>query len=145
MTPVLPRVARRADKLGSMPARSQLITLLVAWLLATGVQWDAIQVFGWGRMIVTSARTETLLAAVRQTFSPGEMCGVCCAVQDAKREQQDQAAAGMGGDKAPLVLQGVASVSVSVPPPQGTVPQDALPCHARREAPPVPPPRARTV
>jgi len=120
--------------------------LLSAWLLATGVHWDAIQVFGWSRMIVTNAASMPLLTAVRQTFDPQEMCGVCHAVQDAKREQRDAAspAAHVEG-KAPVVIQPVAVVIVAAPSSQPWVMSESGMPAVERDAPPVPPPRGVAV
>lgn len=115
--------------------------LLSAWLLATGVHWDAIQVVAWGRMFADNARTLPGLAALRQTFDPQKMCGMCCAVQEAKREQRDAVAAGQGEGKAPLVIQPVASVIVAAPAGRPwTVRESGIPA-VERDAPPVPPPR----
>ncbi|MBE2216207.1 MAG: hypothetical protein IAE82_20200 [Opitutaceae bacterium] len=112
-----------------------------AWLLATGVHWDAIQVFAWGRMFADNARTLPALAALRQTFDPQEMCGMCCAVQQAKREQREAVAVGQDMGKAPLVIQPVASVVVAVPAAHRGVTLESAVADAEREAPPVPPPR----
>ncbi len=53
-----------------MRRRLSLLTLLTAWLLATGSQWDMVQTLGWGRMIVRYSQTMTLAQAVRLTFTP---------------------------------------------------------------------------
>lgn len=124
-----------------MRSRLQLIVLLSAWLLATGVHWDVIQVIGWSRMIVANTATMPLLAAVRQTFDPQEMCGVCHAVQDARRDQREAVAAGQTEGKAPLVIQPVAVVIVAAPAGQPwMVNESGIPA-VERDAPPVPPPR----
>jgi hypothetical protein len=126
-------------------SRPQLIVLLSAWLLATGVHWDAIQVFAWGRMFADNARTLPVLAAVRQTFDPQEMCGMCCAVQAAKREQREAAAVGQAEGKAPLVIQPVARVIVAVPAGQPRMTKESEIPAIERDAPPVPPPRGGVV
>jgi hypothetical protein len=122
-------------------SRRQLIILLCAWLLATGVHWDAIQVVAWSRMFADNARTLPVLAAVRQTFDPREMCGMCCAVQQAKREQREAAAVGQGVGKAPLVIQPVARVVVAAPDGQPRMTSESEVPAVERDAPPVPPPR----
>lgn len=125
-----------------MRSRSQLIVLLTGWLLATGVHWDAIQVLGWGRMIVNNAETLPLLAAVRQTFDPQEMCGICHAVQDAKRDQREAASpATQIEGKAPLIIQRVSVVILAAPDGQAWVVGGPWIPAAGRDAPPVPPPR----
>ncbi len=125
-----------------MRTRPQLIVLLSAWLLATGVHWDAIQVVAWSRMFADNARTLPLLAAVRQTFDPQEMCGMCCAVQDAKREQREAASPAAQADgKAPLVIQPTARVLVAAPAGQPWWMNESDTPAVERDAPPVPPPR----
>lgn len=111
--------------------------------MATGMQWDALQVVAWSRMFADNARTMPVLAAVRQTFDAREMCGLCCTVQQAKREQRDLLGAGQGEGKAPLVLQPVARIVVAPPVDRSHVAPIVLGGDADRDAPPVPPPRAR--
>ena len=71
-----------------MHRRLPIVLTLVAWLLATGVQWDLLQVFGWARMVVNHSQTMSITAAVKKTFG-GEMCGVCEIVSQAKRRPAD--------------------------------------------------------
>jgi hypothetical protein len=125
-------------------SRPQLILLLSAWLLATGVHWDAIQVVAWSRMFADNARTLPVLAAMRQTFDPQKMCGMCCAVQQAKREQRAAAAVGQEMGKAPLVIQPVARVAVAMPAGQPRMITESEIPAMERDAPPVPPPRGGT-
>lgn len=66
--------------------RLQFTAFLLAWFLATGAQWDVMQVFGWGRMVANYSRSMSLGAAVKKTFS-GEMCGVCHAVSEASQQE----------------------------------------------------------
>ncbi len=70
-----------------MRRRLQLCTLLFAWLLSTGSQWDAVQTFGWGRMILTYAQSMPLAEAVRLTFTADNLCGVCETVSEAKQQE----------------------------------------------------------
>lgn len=69
--------------------RLGLIAVLTAWILATGVQWDFLQVIGWGRMIVTytTGRDMSLFEAVRYTFSGEARCGICETVADARKAE----------------------------------------------------------
>ncbi|WP_052360781.1 hypothetical protein [Geminisphaera colitermitum] len=67
--------------------RFALIAVLSAWILATGVHWDFLQVVGWGRMIVTYT-TEldmSLAEAVRYTFSGDARCRICETVTEGKK------------------------------------------------------------
>lgn len=67
-----------------MHRRLPLILTLFAWLLATGSHWDVVQTFAWGRMIANYSRVMPLSEAIRLTFQPESMCGVCEIVADAK-------------------------------------------------------------
>jgi hypothetical protein len=92
-------------------------------------------------MFANNARTLPVLAAVRQTFDPQETCGMCCAVQRAKREQREAAAIGQEMGKAPLVIQPVARVVVAAPDGQPRMASKSEVPAVERDAPPVPPPR----
>lgn len=137
----MPPGAGQAHKLAPVRSRPHLIVLLSAWLMATGMHWDALQVFAWSRMFAANVRTLPVVAALRQTFDPQEMCGMCCSVQQAKREQRQEVGAGQGSGKAPLVIQPVASVIVA-PPGARPLPADRSEgSGTERASPPVPPPR----
>lgn len=140
----LPRPRGRQHKSAVVRSRPRLIVLLSAWLLATGVHWDALQVVAWSRMFADNARSMPLLAAVRQTFDPQKMCGMCCAVQAAKREQRESTSpAAQVEGKAPVVIQPAAGIVVAAPAGRPWRVEESAVEDAEREAPPVPPPRVR--
>ncbi len=121
------------------------VLVLVAWLLATGSQWDLAQTFAWGRMIAGYSRSMPLLQSVRKTFD-GEMCSLCRAVQQAK-QQQDADNAKTTDGKAPgkilLVCAPTAPLFLSPAPScAGLTAAMSAPLSAQRSAPPSPPPRA---
>lgn len=125
-----------------MSRKALRIVFLSAWLVATGAVWDVVQLVAWGGMFAQRLETMTVIEAARQTFLPEEKCNLCLAVEDGKRSRDE--AAGIGGDsagKAPLVIP--ASVRVAVTPPAGVSTLHLEPglAGARREAPPLPPPR----
>jgi hypothetical protein len=127
-----------------MHRQLSLVLTLAAWLLATGSQWDLVQTYGWGRMIVTYSRTMPLTRAVKQTFSGEEMCGVCQLVHHAKQQDADNAK--VPGTKAPakIFLVGAPSaLAFASPAPvsAGLVPAGSAPLSTDRTAPPLPPPR----
>src|SRR5262245_59407297 len=62
------------------------LLLLMASLLATGSQWDLIQVLAWGRMFWENAARLPLGEALERTFSPTDLCPICEAVRDGKQE-----------------------------------------------------------
>jgi hypothetical protein len=130
-----------------MRRRLSILSLLFAWLLATGSQWDLVQTFAWGKMIVSYARTMPLTEAVRLTFTPGNMCGLCSAVSEAKQQQKDDALPGEPSGKLvkiPLVFQAASVFVATAPTVQGLSPDELLEMQSvARAAPPVPPPRGR--
>ena len=130
-----------------MRRRLSLISLLCAWLLATGSQWDLVQTFAWGKMIVTYAETMPLTDAVRLTFTPDNMCGVCEAVSEAKQQQADDTLPGEPSGKLvkiPLVFQASSDFVASAPAVLGLSPAALLEMQGvARAAPPVPPPRGQ--
>jgi hypothetical protein len=121
--------------------RFQLLLVLLAWLMATGAQWDLVQVFGWGRMIVNHSRDMNLINAVKKTFD-GEMCSVCRAVTAAKQqENRTTVPNGKFEGKIVLVYQPTAEVILTVPDSVTWAHCEWEPLSALRSAPPTPPPR----
>lgn len=129
--------------------RLPAILVLCAWLLASGAQWDLLQGFAWGRMIASYSRTMPLAEALRLTFTPDNLCGVCAFVADAKTRADlgktnpaDASADPAAKAKAPLATP-PAHVFVfrSVTAPAWPAEQFEPPARAR-PAPPTEPPRA---
>jgi len=109
--------------------------------MATGAQWDLVQVFGWGSMIVNHSRDMSLLNAVTKTFD-GEMCRVCRAVKAAKQqENRTTAPNGKFDGKIVLVYQPTAAVILATPDSEAWSHGDREPLSTLRSAPPTPPPR----
>ncbi|OAM91356.1 hypothetical protein OH491_23040 [Termitidicoccus mucosus] len=80
--------ARRRDGVAMASAkRLTLIAAMLAWTLATGVQWDILQFVGWGRMIVAYSTEEnsTLAKAITDTFSGERPCSICETVAQARQ------------------------------------------------------------
>jgi hypothetical protein len=125
-----------------MRQRLQISALLLAWFMATGSQWDLVQVFAWGRMFAGYARVMSVESALRLTFKPDRMCSVCKMVKAAKQqEEQTPAAPSKTLGKILLVFAPVPMVVIaSVPSAQWPVGMKTL-CSAERGAPPNPPPR----
>lgn len=126
-----------------MRRRTSLILTLAAWLLATGSHWDLVQTFAWGRMIATYSQTVPLSEAIRLTFTPENMCGVCSAVSTAKQQQSETAAipGGKLDGKVLLVFAPVPAPVVAAPSFVSTVFDLFSVPVSERAAPPVPPPR----
>lgn len=113
----------------------------LAWLLATGVQWDVLQVVAWGNMFLDNMATRTMGAALEKTFD-GEECELCVAVREAKQREESP---GVPSTKQPQKITLIFSAkAVYIHPP--AVPKiwelvDAFCTGEARSAPPVPPPR----
>lgn len=128
-----------------MSRQFTLVLTLAAWLLATGSQWDLVQTYGWGRMIVAYSRVMPLRQAVAKTFTGEELCGVCLAVHAAK-QAQDAKGAKVPGTKAPekIFVVNPARVRVFASPAAqcvGLVSDWPALASADLSAPPGPPPR----
>lgn len=121
--------------------RLKIIALFVAWFLATGSQWDLVQTFGWGRMVVRYSAAMSVSQAVQRTFS-GEMCEVCRAVRQAKQQEQSS---NLPPDaaKAKLVMLCPPAPQFVFLAPVGAAwsLSDRDPISAGRPVPPTPPPR----
>ena len=126
------------------------ILVLCAWLLASGVHWDMVQSFAWGRMIATYSRTMPLDRAVKLTFTADNLCGICVWVAEAKTRVSDETAsadttapgAPVSAAKLPLALPpGHVFVFRSLTAPEWPV-NDFSPDACARPAPPTEPPRA---
>lgn len=136
----------RPPALVSVPTvlrRFQLITLLLAWCVTTGAQWDLVQTFGWARMMVNYSRSMPLLQAAQRTFS-GEMCGVCELVNTAGQKEKEQSPAPGGKLETKLIflVQPAVAYVTPVVQKQDWVVHDLSMAGADRAAPPTPPPRA---
>jgi hypothetical protein len=127
-----------------MRRKLSLIAMLFAWLLATGSHWDLVQTFAWGRMIATYSQSMSLTEAVRLTFTPDNLCGICESVSAAKQQQGHDAALPTEGKAFGKILLVYQPVPVVFAPLLSSVhlPCDkTLPLGRERLEPPVPPPR----
>lgn len=90
-----------------MPRRLPAISLLFAWLCASGAMLDVAQVFAWTRMFADHARTESIAAAAEETFDPNKPCEICLAVSKAREtaSQHGAPANSDASDKIVLILE----------------------------------------
>lgn len=123
-----------------MTRRLQLLLAVTAWLFATGIAWDLLQLFAWGQMFAGYSENLSIAAAVRETFE-GERCPLCKAVDDAKREERRSPELALGRDRPVLIPLAAASVAVERPPASTWRAFADEPSGRLREAPPTPPPR----
>jgi hypothetical protein len=129
--------------------RFSTVAVLLAWLLASGAQWDLLQSFAWGRMISTYSRTMPLQEAMRLTFTPDNLCDVCAFIAENRTRSS---AAQHGTDQAPAEAGTKAKAPLAPPPghlfvyqvlPAAKWPREDLQANDRaRPAPPAEPPRA---
>ena len=122
--------------------RFKVIAILTAWFLASGSQWDAVQVFAWARMFGENVRQLPLGEAVARTFSPEARCTLCAAVTEGTQQQQCETTL--------IPKFEDRSLSICEPTPQllfaaldvvGWLENRTRPAGLARERPPVPPPR----
>jgi hypothetical protein len=118
-------------------------SVLLAWLLATGVQWDVVQAFAWVKMFAANTRTLPLGQAIERTFSPAGRCHLCRAVSTAKKQHATSTAPREKSEGKILLLPPPASgLVITLPRFETWPPTDVGFASADRAAPPLPPPRA---
>ncbi|HWA86747.1 MAG TPA: hypothetical protein VG710_11020 [Opitutus sp.] len=128
-----------------MRRQLSLVFALIAWLLATGSEWDLVQTFAWGRMIAGYSQRMSFTEAVAKTFTPETMCNLCRVVAAAKQQAGKNPAVPVAktAGKIPLVC---APVHVVVFGSHFALAHLLAPLGAPvstgRSAPPSPPPRA---
>ncbi|HXQ80456.1 MAG TPA: hypothetical protein VN775_04035 [Opitutaceae bacterium] len=118
------------------------VSLMGAWLCASGAMLDIAQVFAWTRMFAGYAATESLSAAIGETFDPGKPCEICRAVGRA-REASDRRAPAVpssGAAKVVLILERSAAL-VGQSAGRTWPVADSAAAQARSADVPVPPPR----
>lgn len=119
-----------------------IFCLCAAWLCANGALLDVAQVFAWARMFAGYAQTESVGAALRNTFDPAKRCPICLAVEkarDASREQQPPAAT-VALEKIVLICQHTEIFLTPAAPREWPESAPAF-APARHEPVPLPPPR----
>lgn len=128
--------------------RLPAICVLFAWLLASGAQWDLLQGFAWGRMVANYSRTMPLHEAVRLTFTPDNLCGMCEFVassttrDDADADAETAPAESGAKAKAPIAPAPGHLFVFQILPAPAWPREDFLPDACARPAPPAEPPRA---
>jgi len=125
-----------------MRLRFQLSFLLSLGFIASGAQWDAVQVFAWGRMFASHARAMPLVQALSQTFD-GEPCPICRLVATARRQERSPSDAPVQktGIKTVLFFQTISPMQLEPPHPVMWRPDETSLVTVERSRPPLPPPR----
>ena len=116
---------------------------LIAWLVATGLAWDGLQLAAWANMARINARSMSTDAAVRAAVT-GAPCKHCLAVRAARAETERSAPANTppGKSVADLPLPPLGAFAFLAPRATWAQPTDRT-APVRADEVPVPPPRAR--
>lgn len=125
-----------------MLKKLQLFAVLFAWMLATGAQWDMLQVVAWSKMFLSNTEDMSVGVALEKTFD-GEECEMCRAVRRAKQQEN---APGLPSEKRItkliLIFQPVPALVYLKAGPAEWPSRDEVCSGLMRAAPPVPPPRS---
>jgi hypothetical protein len=62
---------------------------LVAWLAASGLSWDLLQVVAWTKMSVENAAERSVGAAVTKALADAP-CAMCKVAQDGRKQSEQQ-------------------------------------------------------
>ena len=62
---------------------------LVAWLAASGLSWDLLQVVAWTKMTVENAAQRSVGAAVTKALADAP-CAMCKVAQDGRKQSEQQ-------------------------------------------------------
>jgi hypothetical protein len=120
-----------------------VLFLLLAWLCANGVVWNAVQVVGWVKMVRDYSEVMPFTQALSVTFSGEAPCDFCRVAESGREQTQQlpqQATLGAAVEK--IFFLADAAPVVVLPAPVASWPVPAAETGSRRgEAVPVPPPR----
>ena len=83
---------------------------LVAWLAASGLSWDLLQVVAWTKMSVDNATQLTASAAVSKTLEDAP-CPLCKAAQEGRKNSE----------QAPLTKDEISKVKAKADPVTGEI------------------------
>jgi hypothetical protein len=103
--------ASEAKASAAMPRRIAFLSLLCAWLCASGAMLDVAQGIAWAKMFAGYAGRESMAAAARDTFDPSRPCGLCLAVSAAREaaSRHVPAVPGAGAEKLIMICQDTVS------------------------------------
>ena len=126
-----------------MLRRLASISLLLAWMCASGGMLDVAQGVAWARMFAGYAGTESICAAARDTFDPARPCPRCKAVR-AARETDSRHAPGIPAPAAEKMILVFQDAGLRIVPPPGRDWPEVRPSRplTRGDDVPQPPPKA---
>ncbi|HYE04657.1 MAG TPA: hypothetical protein VEL07_03970 [Planctomycetota bacterium] len=123
--------------------------VLLAVVMLTGGHWNVLQGVAWATMVLTRSWSGDVAQAVSTTFDGAHPCALCAVVDQAKAAEDDH-----GGDPADDLVKiaktvkkdalpsGCMTIPGGIAEPGSWTRALAPGLEARRDAPPVPPPRA---
>lgn len=126
-----------------MRRKISLLCLLVAWVCANGVVWNAVQVVGWTKMLHDYSRVMPVGEAIKLTFSGEAPCDFCRVAESGRGQAEQQLPHDVLGSAAERILfVADAAPVVVLPAPLASWPVLAAETGSlRTETVPVPPPR----
>ncbi len=124
--------------------RLPALSLLLAWLCASGAMLDVAQVFAWTRMFAGYVRSDSIAVAARETFDPEKPCEICRAVSRAREAQGQHGTAvpSAAAERIVLILDSSAAF-VADAAERGWPESPPARAQVRVADVPVPPPRSR--
>jgi len=118
----------------------------VAWLAASGLSWDLLQVVAWTKMSVENAGQRSVGAAVTKALADAP-CAMCKVAQDGRKQSEQQPLAKEGSVKAKAKADSSVDVLVVIGSYDFQGREHARPTDevgmSRASVVPVPPPRVR--
>jgi len=127
-----------------MRQRLAIFSLLAAWFLATGSQWDLVQTFAWAKMLVGYSKVMPLNEAVAETFDADKPCPLCQAVSRAKQQQNRSLPPEVNlRVKLVMIFQPATAFVATVQQANSWLRSDWDLPTSERPSPPVPPPRGQ--
>lgn len=125
-----------------MLQRFKVVAILTASFLATGSQWNVLQIFAWASMFSENVRQLPLGEAVSRTFSPEARCSLCAAVSEGKKQQERETALNPKfEDRSLFICEPAPQYLFEADDVAGWLDNRTQLTGVSRERPPVPPPR----
>ena len=113
--------------------------VVAALVLTTCAHWAALQTIAWTTMLANNLRTQSVAAAVSQTFDGEHLCPLCRAIAAAKKSEKkaDAVPSGLKMEFPPAAEK----LALFSPKPASAFSLVEFLADASFQKPPVPPPR----
>lgn len=114
--------------------------VVAALVLTTGAHWAALQTIAWTTMLANNLRTQSVAAAVSQTFDGEHLCPLCRAIAAAKKSEKKSETV---SPALKMEFPPVGGSLVLIPPAKlALVSRSDTIAESRAAKPPLPPPRS---